>query len=183
MKAMKTSHPVRGLTLRAVAASLLGMLLAGIYTQVSAVLLAESYLIAEAALPVPAMIVLVFLGTLYQHDYGLYLSQEKFVYSWIVWFDIGGEARRVPERIGTQHGAFRCGGVFRRGDEHRHQIHRITIRDGAKRLRCDVAVGIVRLMKIENRGPRPLQPTASRMHGAARIAQGAAGEEGTSGAA
>lgn len=61
MKAMKTSHPVRGLTLRAVAASLLGMLLAGIYTQVSAVLLAESYLIAEAALPVPAMIVLVFL--------------------------------------------------------------------------------------------------------------------------
>ena len=61
MKAMKTSHPVRGLTLRAVAASLLGMLLAGIYTQVSAVLLGESYLIAEAALPVPAMIVLVFL--------------------------------------------------------------------------------------------------------------------------
>ena len=36
------------------------------------------------------LIVLVFLGTLYQHDYGLYLSQEKFFYSWIVWFDIGG---------------------------------------------------------------------------------------------
>ena len=54
MKAMKTSHPVRGLTLRAVAASLLGMMLAGIYTQVSAVLLSESYFIPESAIPIPA---------------------------------------------------------------------------------------------------------------------------------
>ncbi len=52
---------VPGLTLRACFASLLGMLLAGMYTQYSAVLLTESYFIAEAALPVPAMIVLVFL--------------------------------------------------------------------------------------------------------------------------
>ncbi len=36
------------------------------------------------------LIVLVFFGTLYQHDYGLYLSQEKFFYSWIVWHEIGG---------------------------------------------------------------------------------------------
>lgn len=52
---------VSGLTLRAVFASVLCMLLAGIYTQYSVVLLSESYLIAEAAIPVPAMIVLVFL--------------------------------------------------------------------------------------------------------------------------
>ena len=52
---------VSGLTPRACVASLLAMLLAGIYTQYSVVLLSESYFIAEAALPVPAMIVLLFL--------------------------------------------------------------------------------------------------------------------------
>ncbi len=52
---------IRGLTPRSLAASLFCMLLAGMYTQYSAVLLSESYFIAEAALPVPAMVVLLFL--------------------------------------------------------------------------------------------------------------------------
>ena len=57
----KSRRFVPGLTPRSIIACVLGMLLAGIYTQLTVILLSESWFIAEAALPVPAMIVLIFM--------------------------------------------------------------------------------------------------------------------------
>ena len=53
------STRVPGLTPRAIVATVLSMLLAGIYTQITSVLLAESYLISESAIPIPAIVVLL----------------------------------------------------------------------------------------------------------------------------
>lgn len=47
------------------------------------------------------LIVLVFVGTLYQKEYGLYLAQDKFFYSWFTDFDMGGFRIWIPSGLLT----------------------------------------------------------------------------------
>lgn len=59
MSSEKHTHYIPGVTPRSLVATILSMLLAGMYVQYSMVILGECYRITESAIPIPAMMVLI----------------------------------------------------------------------------------------------------------------------------